>query len=97
MTDNRKAKRTGAALSRQAPTVSARLLQRQYEELEKTSSQMRNVLFAILKEQGRIRVARATIDSLDALGAESHLNAEWQGDTLVIEYRAGVKPEPGAA
>lgn len=88
---NRHQKRANESIARKAPAVSTRLLQKQFVELRQVSDQMRNVLFAILKEQGRIRVQRATIDSLDAIGADSHLHAEWQGDTLLIEYRSGAK------
>lgn len=94
---NRKERRAKTAIQRQAPAVSSRLLQKQYAELQQTAQQVKNVLFAILKEQGRVRVARATIDSLDSLGDDSHLHAEWQGDTLVVEYRAGLKPEQEAS
>lgn len=90
---NRHQRRAQASAARQhRSNVSATLLQKQFDELAKQAHQMRNVLFGIVKEQGRVRVQRATIDGLEEVDG---LEANWQGDTLVIEFRAGkhIPPE----
>lgn len=84
---NRHDRRAKASIARRAPSnVSAALLQKQFDELAKQAHEMRNVLFGICKEQGRVRVQRATIDGLEE---GDGLEANWQGDTLFIEFRGG--------
>lgn len=81
MANNRQHRRASAAQSR--GTVSATLLQKRVKELELESFQMRNVLFAIIREQGRVRVAKATIEELregDKLGARD------MGDHYIFEF-----------
>lgn len=84
---NRHERRAKASVARQhRSNVSATLLQKQFDELAKQAHEMRNVLFGIVKEQGRVRVQRATIDGLEE---GDGLEANWQGDMLFIEFRSG--------
>ena len=61
---NRKDRLTQDAHVRRTGAPSLTLLQDQLQKLAAENQQMRNVLLAILKEQGRVRVMRATIAGL---------------------------------
>jgi hypothetical protein len=89
---NRTNRRAQAAKARQAPAVSSRLLQKRVMELEAERFRMQNVLMAICKEQGRIRIAMATIDTLRE---GDRLDAVRSGDHVVITFVASDMVVPG--
>lgn len=62
---NRKDRQTADAHLRTNGTVSPMLLQEQVKRLAAEGHQMRTVLCAIVKELGRVRVSRATVEGLN--------------------------------
>lgn len=90
MSGNRQARRAGDAQRRQqAPSVA--LLRKRIEDLEQESGQMRNVLFAILKEQGRVRFSKRTLESL---GQDDGLQAEDIGEHYIVTFVSRGQQEP---
>jgi hypothetical protein len=75
MTLNRAARRA---------TVSTKLLQAQFEQQTKELQQVRNVLFSLCKEMGRVRFKKATLEGLDEADG---INAELDGDTYIVSYQ----------
>lgn len=81
---NRKTRRAKAASGRKAPqNVSVAFLQRQLGEAQGELQQLRNVLFSIIKEQGRVRFMKATLASLGPLDG---MDARDTGDAYVVTY-----------
>lgn len=66
------------------PAASLALLQRRCEALDAENRQLRNVLFALVKDQGRVRIRKETIASLrDGDG----LDAVSDGDCYVVTFK----------
>lgn len=78
-------------MKRKSPHVDVSLLQKAHGELQREVSQLRNVLFSLVKEAGRLRIHRATIETL---GPEDGINAvlDAASDDYIITY---VKHAPG--
>jgi hypothetical protein len=100
---NRINRRIQAAKARQAPAVSSRLLQKRVMELEAERFQMQNVLMAICKDQGRVRISMATIETLregdriDAIQSGDHLVITFVGSDMVVPGGVeGGKPRESA-
>ena len=101
---NRHDKRARLSIARKAtPTVSTKLLQEQVAKLTHEDRQLRAMLIAVAKEQGRIRISRAVFDSLteqDGLdGSESGGNIYLtyvQSNMLVPGGVEGGKPKESA-
>lgn len=70
--------------------MSLKLLQDAHEKLQAEAQQMRNVLFAIVKEQGRVCVLASTVDGLTE---EDGLDAKVDGKSIIVSY---VKHQGGA-
>lgn len=68
---NRHEKRARASVQRKS-NVSVALVQKQLQAQSEELQQLRNVLFALVKEQGRIRIKKSTVATL---GAEDGLEA----------------------
>lgn len=82
---NRHQQRARQATMRQSKGgISATLLQKQYAELQASNTRIQNVLFAIVKEAGRIRFSKKTLDSLTE---QDSINATETLDGFVIEYK----------
>jgi len=79
---NRQNRRAQASQARSAPSVT--LLRKQFDEQWRELQQLRNVLFAILKEQGRIRFSKRT---LDTLSEDDGLEAEDIGEHYMVTYK----------
>lgn len=74
------------------PGVSVQLLQKRVADLEAEGGQMRNVLFALVRQMGRVRITEA---EMAALTDGDSLNAEKHGDTYVITFKPGNMVVPG--
>jgi hypothetical protein len=81
---NRHDRRMSDARVRQTGTVSAGLLQSQLSKLSQEHFQVRNVLLAIIKQQGRVSVSKAVLDSLSN---EDAVESRDIGDAIIFEYR----------
>lgn len=87
---NRHQQRARSAMMRQRGNdngmqpVSAKLLQKRLAEQSAELQQLRNVLFSIVKEQGRIKFQKATLDSL---GEADGLDAREELGVYIIEYK----------
>lgn len=84
---NRHARRVAAS-----PKVSMELLQRRVIELERENQTYRDLLFAIVKEAGRVRVAKVT---LAGLSQGDLINPRDAGDSWMIEYSQSNMVVPG--
>lgn len=85
---NRHTKRAAKA----NPDVSVKLLQERVHNLEAEGAQMRNVLFALVRQLGRVRITEA---EMAALTEGDSLNAEKVGDTYVISFKPATMVVPG--
>jgi hypothetical protein len=83
---NRLQRRAMQSMKRKDPGVSTALLRKQLQESQYREAQFRNVVFALLKEQGRLRFKQATIDSLDS---EDGIDAKTEGEWVIFTYQRG--------
>lgn len=81
---NRHDRRVSDASVRRTGTVSASLLESRLRTLAAEHRQVRNVLLAIIKEQGRVRVSKATLDSLND---GDMVESRDLGDAMVFEHK----------
>ncbi len=81
---NRQQQRAMKSTKNRGNGVSATLLQKQFAELQASHTRVNNVLFAIVKEAGRIRIAKKTLDGLHECDS---INATETLDGFVIEYK----------
>lgn len=89
---NRHNRRANESRARKVAPIATGLLQKRYAELEANYAQMRNVLFAVAKEQGRLRFRKATLDSLNN---DDHLDAKDEGEFYVISFVESDMVVPG--
>jgi hypothetical protein len=87
---NRRQQRAMASMKRKAPVVNTQLLQKAFDELQKEAMQMRNVLFSLVKEAGRLRFRKATVETLSP---EDGIEAVLDGGTYTITYKKHEAPE----
>lgn len=81
---NRKLRRISDAKVRNGSPPSAAFLQAQNQKLAAEGHQMRTVLCAIVKEQGRVRVSKSTVDGLNENDAIEERDI---GDAWMFEYK----------
>lgn len=96
---NRHDRRVSDASVRRTGTVSAGLLESRLRTLAAEHHQVRNVLLALIKEQGRVRVSKAALDSLNE---SDMIESRDAGDAIIFEHKvsnmvtpAGVKDGKG--
>ena len=89
---NRHDRRVNDSAVRRTGTVSVQLLQQQLQGAIAENAQLRNVLYAICKEQGRVRFAKATIDSLREGDC---LESRDLGPEIMIEFKPSNMVVPG--
>lgn len=79
---NRHTKRAEQSVQRKA-NVSVGFIQSQLAKAQTEMQQLRNVLFSLAKEQGRMRFQKAT---LDALSEEDGIDATLVDGAYIITY-----------
>jgi hypothetical protein len=89
---NRQDRRASDAQVRRIGAPSAALLQEQCKKLAAENHQMRTVLCAILKEQGRVRVSKKTVESLNEGDA---IEERELPDAFMFEYTRSDMVVPG--
>jgi hypothetical protein len=81
---NRHDRRVSDARVRQTGTVSPRLLQETLAKQSAEFTQVRNVMLALIKQEGRIRVSKQVLDSLNDGDACESRDI---GDAILFEYK----------
>jgi len=80
---NRHNRRANASVGRKTASVSPALLQEQVKRLTHEAGQLRAMLIAIAKEQGRIRISRAVFESLTE---QDGLDGSESGGNIYLTY-----------
>ncbi len=91
---NRHDRRVSDASVRKTGTVSAGLLESRLRTLAAEHHQVRNVLLALIKELGRVRVSKAVLDSLSD---QDMVESRDVGDAIVFEYKQSNMVTPKGA
>lgn len=80
---NRASKRAVASIDRKAAPPSVKLLQKNFAELHEQFTKMQGLFFAVVKAQGRVRIAKA---DLEAIGPKDGAEAVDDGTHWMFTY-----------
>jgi hypothetical protein len=89
---NRQDRRASDSSVRRTGQVSPALLEANLRKLAAEHQQVRNVLMAILKQQGRVRIEKATLDKLEE---GDMIESRELPDAIVFEYKGSDMVVPG--